>query len=106
MTDQNTLTTENEVERIVKEANDRLMKFEHEPSIWNGMMVYEAGDIEGFLVWLSSILTPPIADRNARAREVVRELVDLFDESGNKVARNCVLFTARIHGIDLSEPKN
>lgn len=45
-----------DVEKIVLEASNRLCKFEHEPSLWHGMMVYEAGDIEGFLDWLRTTL--------------------------------------------------
>ena len=49
-------TPERSVEEIVEESNKRMMAFEHEPSHWNGMMVYEAGDIEGYHDWLTQTL--------------------------------------------------
>ena len=112
-----TLTTEQEVQEILNNFDEQI-KIDIEQAyeddcISLGVMHEEEIQETAFEIsprkmrnYLEAILTPLIEDRNARAREVVRELVDLFDESGNKVARNCVLFTARIHGIDLSEPKN
>ena len=87
LTEQNTLTTEQDPEEL----------------LFNFWLAYkgetDAEKRDDIIVKFARIIE---ADRNARAREVAQELVDLFDESGNEVARNCVLFTARTHGIDLS----
>jgi len=37
-----------------------------------------------------------------RLRDVLKEIVDTFDESDNEVARNVVLFYAKQHNIDIT----
>jgi site-specific recombinase len=39
---------------------------------------------------------------DVRLREVLKEIVDTFDESDNEVARNVVLFYAKEHSIDIT----
>ena len=66
--------THKEIEEVVDESNKRLMAFEHEPSYWNGMMVYEEGDIEGYHAWLRTTLTTLLENERKRVIEMVEEM--------------------------------
>ena len=74
-------TPERSVEEIVKESNKRMMAFEHEPSYWNGMMVYEAGDIEGYHDWLTQTIQAERqkhADEMKDVKQAHKQLVELI----------------------------
>jgi hypothetical protein len=89
MTEQNTLTTENEVERIVEEFKD-----------------YHAGLLSGRLSplyideKLRQTITPLIEDRNARAREMVEKDRETYSCYEGCNCRSRIL-KALSHGIDL-----
>jgi len=103
MTKQNTLTTEQEVERIAKQIANGIGSSYGEGATYHGLTStnnshLDSGDYD---LLVRDITTALIEDRNARAREVVKELSEIFDASENISARNCVLATAMRHGIDL-----
>jgi hypothetical protein len=110
MTEQNTLTTEQEVERIVSAFLD-----------------LPPSGRSSHALWLRDILTPLIEDRNARAREVeqicaqrsreIGKMLVAYYESNTepdgelrkkwfvKMVKQ-LADTLLSHGIDLSKPNN
>jgi hypothetical protein len=99
MTEQNTLTTEHEVERIVEEFLSKCF-----------FDVKHIADEDEAVDWLRTTLTPLIEDRNARAREVVGDILSKQDwlGIGNGEQEQAVTVTdiktiALSHDIDLSK---
>ena len=81
---------ERTVEEIVEESSKRLMAFEHEPSYWNGMMVYEAGDIEGYHDWLTQTLQTERQKREemvkAERERILKAYNDVYHSGGGRDA--------------------